>query len=119
MKIFLSYAFADEEFVRFVNFFLRQQGDVETFCYVDDEKAVRWTEVDVPALKAADAFVLFVGKALGSTQSEEFLVGTACDLRMVVLLGDTEADKQLNPVYISGLLKERVADTSEVSAVKC
>lgn len=71
MKTFLSYSFHDEEFVQRVNYYLRSQSPLESYCYADEKRAGDWPNQVGDALDKSGAFVLFVGEEFGKTQALE------------------------------------------------
>jgi 6-phosphofructokinase 1 len=72
MRLFLSYNFDDEPFVRQINYHLRKQESLEPYCYADERHTAGWLTEIGGRLREADAFVLVSGGgALGTTQEEE------------------------------------------------
>jgi 6-phosphofructokinase 1 len=76
MKTFLSYSFRHVDFVRLVNRYLVQQEPrIQPFFYSSHRNSKFWPSQLKKRLAESDAFVLFLGDALGSTQEKE--MGTA------------------------------------------
>jgi 6-phosphofructokinase 1 len=79
MKVFLSYQFADERFVRSTAYYLKKQSGIKPYFYGDDlkkedwskEKSEDWFEEVSIALAQSEVFLLFLGKELGETQYRE------------------------------------------------
>lgn len=71
MKLFLSYNFDDQVFVQRVNYYLRKQKNLEPYFYSGLTRPVNWIDELGKRLNECDALVLFLGKALGTTQALE------------------------------------------------
>jgi 6-phosphofructokinase 1 len=71
MKIFLSYNFDHEAFVQRINFYLRKQPQITTYCWADDREGKDWQSQLREAISSCDGFVLFLGEKLGATQKQE------------------------------------------------
>lgn len=76
-RIFLSYEFSQEKFVRRVNYYLMKQLGFDTFCYPGEElrnpanKNYNWQQQIGTEITKANRFVFFSGKTLGFTQELE------------------------------------------------
>ena len=71
-KIFLSYKFDDEPFVLRVNYYLKKQPRLKTYCYEDEKGRKRDFQTEIPPIiKESDAIIVFVGQELGQTQVAE------------------------------------------------
>ncbi|MBW2645719.1 MAG: 6-phosphofructokinase [Deltaproteobacteria bacterium] len=98
MKTFISYNFEDEKFVRLVNYYLKKQSGLTTYCYSADEalqqkierqigkdndlseetalnifKDEIWREKIGSKIRNCAKFVFFVGPEIGNTQMLEAL----------------------------------------------
>jgi 6-phosphofructokinase 1 len=75
LRVFLSYNFQDEVFVREiahrVGYYLRKQGEVEVFLWSDAAKAGRWAPQLRQELEQCDAGVVFISGTIGDTQRQE------------------------------------------------
>jgi 6-phosphofructokinase 1 len=71
VKIFLSFHFADMEFVAQVDAFLRRQPDLDTFFWDADKRRYDFTAELKAALGESDAFIYFNGAVQGDTQMDE------------------------------------------------
>lgn len=65
MKVFISYSFDDQAFVKRVHYYLRKQPGIESYCY---EACKQWREEVGREIASCEKFILFVGKTLGNTQ---------------------------------------------------
>ena len=115
MRIFLSYKFSDEAFVHRVNYYLRRQPGIESFCYAGDRHDASWYPLVLQKLNASDKFVLFCNpqfqsadkeqarRALGNTQATEATQffqnkgANASDV-VVVLLHDSQENEAGRPL---------------------
>jgi len=73
MKVFLSYRFADEQFVKSTKYYLTTQSDLIVYVYGDELHRQNWVTEVSRALSNTDVFVLFLGPTLGKTQKLEAL----------------------------------------------
>jgi hypothetical protein len=75
LRIFLSYNFKDEAFVREivqrVIYYLRKQRGVEVYFWSEEAKAGEWAAQLKVELKNCDDGVAFIGSAIGETQRQE------------------------------------------------
>ena len=75
MRIFLSYNFGDQAFVREVvqrvSYYLRKQKEVEVYLWHEEAKAGEWAEQLKAALDYCDAGVAFISNTIGETQKQE------------------------------------------------
>jgi 6-phosphofructokinase 1 len=71
MKVFLSYRFADEPFVRSTSYYLTKQSELTAYFYGDEKHDDNWVREVSVGLADADAFVFFLGAELGHTQELE------------------------------------------------
>src|SRR5882672_885561 len=71
MKVFLSYMFADEGFVRSTNYYLTKQSDLVPYFYGGESHSQEWVGEVSDALASAEAFLLFMGTELGGIQELE------------------------------------------------
>jgi hypothetical protein len=75
LRIFLSYNFKDEAFVREVvqrvGYYLRKQKEVEVYLWSEGARAGRWTEQVKAQLKNCQAGVVFISGTIGETQKQE------------------------------------------------
>ena len=74
MNLFLSYNFADEQFVQRVSYHLRKQQTLTPYCYGDDRHIQNWVRTVGKHLADSEAFILFLGKTLGKIQKKELEV---------------------------------------------
>jgi 6-phosphofructokinase 1 len=75
VRIFLSYNFKDEDFVREivqrVGYYLRKQKEVEVYFWSEGARAGEWAAQLEAELASCDAGVVFIGTAIGETQRLE------------------------------------------------
>jgi 6-phosphofructokinase 1 len=73
MKVFLSYNFNDEDFVKKVSYHLNTQKPLRPYLWATHGRATDFEEQIRKALSGSKAFLLFLGKELGETQEDEFV----------------------------------------------
>jgi hypothetical protein len=67
----MSYCFDEEDYVKRVSYYLRDQSQIDPYCYADEKRHGGWAEQIDTAMAPCEAFVLFVGAKLGNTQHTE------------------------------------------------
>jgi len=117
MRIFLSYAFRHEKFVRQVNHYLAVQIGVETYCLSKDDRAGSSDHVN-DALAKSDAVVIFLGGEVGATQRHDALATADKSKRALVNLPGAN-DVGQRQLECSDLNQIRVTDTDEAAAERC
>jgi hypothetical protein len=125
MKVFLSYRFADEPFVRSTNYYLTKQSDLMPYFFGDETHIENWVGEVSKALAEADAFVLFLGNVVGETQLAEAMAALAAgsrtqrETRVINLLG-SELPSDLTIYYgLRGFQSIRVDALGEKDAQEC
>lgn len=117
MKIFLSYNFADMEFVAQVDAFLRtQQPEIDTYCWTKDQRGYGFIDDLKAALAKSDAFVYFNGAVRGDTQQDELSLAKTLSTQEHMLfvwlpVNDRFTGHAANPIEI--------AETNEAAAIDC
>lgn len=118
MKVFLSYHFADEPFVRSTAYHLKKQSDLTPYFY-GDVSSPEWFDEVSRNLAGTDAFFLFIGKKVGDTQALETraaINSRRLKIRVIKLPGaDVPAELELT----HGLTTILVSSLDEQDAQKC
>jgi 6-phosphofructokinase 1 len=118
MKVFLSYHFADEPFVRSTAFYLKQQSGLTPYFYGDVSSA-EWIDEVSKRLADAGAFFLFIGEQLGETQKLEVkgAIKSGKQQIRVVKLPDVVVPDEL--ALVIGFPTIEVNDLDERGAQQC
>ena len=103
IRVFLSYNFADEPFVRRVNACLRKQPNIDSYCYADERKSGAWATQVETALETSQAFVTFVGGDVGATQALEAEKAMKSALRDCAVVFDLVDGRRTLPMALSML----------------
>ena len=117
MKIFLSYNFADMDFVAQVDAFLRtQQPDIDTYCWTEDQRGYGFIAELKAALAKSDAFVYFNGAVRGDTQQDELSLAKTLSTQEHMLfvwlpVNDGFTGHAANPI--------KIAEPSRAAALEC
>ena len=128
MRLFLSYKFDDEPFVRQINYYLLKQKTLEPYCYAVERHQVSWPAEIGKHLKASDAFVFVRGGALGLTQEDEAIAAierrstlrtAGGDYRLLIVELPNAAPLPDSMAVFNAPVAIRVEDTSDLSARQC
>jgi 6-phosphofructokinase 1 len=71
LRVFISYAFEDEQSVGVVAHLLRKQPGLVPYLYADEKRGDEWPRQLIDAINECDAFVYVAGKTEGRTQRLE------------------------------------------------
>lgn len=118
MKLFLSYQFADEQFVRSIAYYLTKQSSLTPYCYADAPEA-EWVGEVSKALAAADAFFLFIGERVGETQKLEAKAALRSRKQHIAVVKLPHAVIPDDLALTHGLATIEVNATNEESAQGC
>ena len=118
MKVFLSYRFADERFVRSVAYYLTKQSDLTPYFYGDEEDPEWFSEVS-KALATADAFFIFIGTEVGKTQKLEAKAAIKFGKQYLSVIKLPNAEIPDDLALSHGLTSIEVKALDEAAAQKC
>jgi 6-phosphofructokinase 1 len=117
VSFFLSYGFDDEPFVQLVNYFLRKQPALDSYCYAEDKRADSWEEQLIHAIAKRDTIIVFLGQRWGKVQPLELAAASKKAKLLVTLPGAPEA--QTVSIHLAGLDPIIAADLTEAEAGRC
>ena len=90
LRIFLSYNFQDDAFVREivqrVGYYLHRQREVEIYLWSEHAKAGNWGEQLEEQLRNCDAAVVFISRTIGETQRDEIHTISALNDKLAVTI---------------------------------
>src|SRR6266550_6295207 len=123
MKVFSSYRFADERFVRSVNYYLKRQSDLVPYCFGEETHTENWVSEVSKELARADAFLIFLGAQLGGIQSLEgkalLNLISGREVRVIKLPGFPGFGILEDLALFSGFYQVSAKEVDEQSAQQC
>ena len=104
IKLFLSYHFVDDSFIRLVSYYLGKQETLQPYCWTVDGSADGNFPPQIrTALLESDVFLLFLGEKLGETQIKEVnavIYGLTIEKTILIKLGAVEIPDSIAEVRL-------------------
>jgi 6-phosphofructokinase 1 len=121
MRLFNSYNFNDDLFVRRVSYHLSKQEGIEPYCWSLHGRADEtWLRQLSDNLSKCDVFLLFLGKELGRTQVKEAnaaILSNSIIHRILIKIGDVTVPDTIEEY--SQCTNFPVSNTDEDGALEC
>jgi len=117
LSLFLSYHFDAENFVQLVNYYLKKQPDINSYCYADDKRADTWDRQLTAAIADKSTIVIFLGPEWGEVQRLE-IVAMSKKIKVLVTLPQS-ADPGSVSVHLAGLDPIVVGEQTAAEAARC